>query len=83
MTQYRLGEIEAKFAALIWDNEPLTSAGRAVPGNAVLEKIYHLYRPASAVPAGHCPKRRRSGDLSAEPGRIFRPSERGIRGGSI
>ena len=25
MTQYRLGEIEAKFAALIWDNEPLTS----------------------------------------------------------
>lgn len=25
MTQYRLGEVEASFAALIWDNEPLSS----------------------------------------------------------
>ena len=77
MTQYRLGEIEAKFAALIWDNEPLTS------GNTVLEKIHHLYRPAAAVPAGYCTKRRWSGDLSAEPGGILRPSKRGIRGGGI
>lgn len=26
MTQYRLGEAEAAFAALIWDNEPLSSS---------------------------------------------------------
>lgn len=26
MTQYRLGEVESAFAALIWDNEPLTSS---------------------------------------------------------
>lgn len=26
MTQYRLGEVEAAFAALIWDHEPLTSS---------------------------------------------------------
>ena len=26
MTQYKLGEVEAAFAALIWDNEPLTSS---------------------------------------------------------
>ena len=26
MTQYRLGEVEAAFAALIWDNEPLASS---------------------------------------------------------
>ena len=26
MTQYKLGEVEADFAALIWDNEPLTSS---------------------------------------------------------
>lgn len=26
MSQYKLGEIEASFAALIWENEPLTSA---------------------------------------------------------
>lgn len=26
MTQYRLGEAEAAFAALIWDNEPLPSS---------------------------------------------------------
>ena len=25
MTQYRLGEVEAAFAALIWDNEPVAS----------------------------------------------------------
>ncbi len=26
MTQYRLGEVESAFAALIWDNEPLPSS---------------------------------------------------------
>ena len=26
MTQYKLGEVEAAFAALIWDNEPLASS---------------------------------------------------------
>ena len=26
MTQYKLGEVESAFAALIWDNEPLTSS---------------------------------------------------------
>ena len=26
MTQYKLGEVEASFAALIWENEPLTSS---------------------------------------------------------
>ena len=26
MTQYKLGEVEAAFAALIWDNEPLSSS---------------------------------------------------------
>ena len=26
MTQYKLGEVESTFAALIWDNEPLTSS---------------------------------------------------------
>lgn len=26
MPQYKLGEVEAAFAALIWDNEPLSSA---------------------------------------------------------
>ena len=26
MAQYKLGEVEAAFAALIWDNEPLTSS---------------------------------------------------------
>ena len=26
MTQYKLGEVEAAFANLIWDNEPLTSS---------------------------------------------------------
>lgn len=26
MTQYKLGEIEATFASIIWDNEPLTSS---------------------------------------------------------
>ena len=26
MTQYRLGEVESDFAALIWDNEPLPSS---------------------------------------------------------
>ena len=26
MPQYKLGEVEAAFAALIWDNEPLTSS---------------------------------------------------------
>jgi len=26
MTQYKLGEVEAAFAALIWDNEPLPSS---------------------------------------------------------
>lgn len=26
MAQYRLGEVEADFAALIWDNEPLSSS---------------------------------------------------------
>ena len=29
MTHYKLGEVEAAFAALIWDNEPLSS-GRLV-----------------------------------------------------
>lgn len=26
MTQYKLGEVESAFAALIWDNEPLSSS---------------------------------------------------------
>ena len=26
MTQYKLGEVESAFAALIWDNEPLPSS---------------------------------------------------------
>ena len=26
MTQYKLGEVEASFAAIIWENEPLTSS---------------------------------------------------------
>lgn len=26
MTQYKLGEVESTFAALIWDNEPLSSS---------------------------------------------------------
>ncbi len=27
MAEYRLGEVEMRFANLIWDNEPLTSGG--------------------------------------------------------
>lgn len=27
MTQYRLGEVESRFADIIWDNEPISSRG--------------------------------------------------------
>ena len=51
MGDIKLGVIEAKFADMIWQNEPVLfqSAGQTCAGCAELEKIHDLYRPQTAV----------------------------------
>lgn len=45
MAEYRLGEIEMRFANLIWENEPIASGelAKLCEKELKLEKIHDLY----------------------------------------
>ena len=51
-----IGEVQERFANLVWDHEPIPSGQLVKLCEQELEKAYHLYGAAEAVRKGAVPE---------------------------
>lgn len=79
MEYQRLGDVESRFADIIRECEPLSSAELArARGTSRLKKTDHIHRPAAAVRQRPVPQRQRNRHLAHLAQRFLRPPKRAV-----